>query len=1694
MTPSDLMGLSYVDSTVLAELMGLLPERDTVDQMGELIRWAWGNAQFDTNGPSRCRRRLAVNLLNVPGLIDQLLDDLDRCNLNTCECIMAWTEDLQQHHQEVFGEHRVGQQLVKKLRSRLALDAPSRRGGNARPELTVDSFRKLSVLPSVDELQQATNVSESTVFLAPRDASRVSNAFQMLRAELLFAVREAQKGDAQFLITHGRMEDGGLKVQEDRSQSSITMSFLLPSWHPLRTGKKKGRAGDFWRDRQSKPFRRDTLIAFFVTTTHGGQKKEANRKLLGVARIVDDSPKMLSSSKDPGRVVLGLGFSSRDVFVELLLRMQQPQSATNVSAVPLRVALFAMEPILKSLKGMRSTTFHEMDDLPTAVPHEVDEFGWTAEERRNCKLDKDVLSRFLGTQRHLRHTFDPRQSKSGFDLDAQQRQAVFHALTDRVSVVQGPPGTGKSLVGAVAVREILDNFDGARVLVLTVTNHALDSFIEDLEGEGVTDIVRLGGQSKNRRVEPYQLANIALDSTSDKEGRAAFRAASVQIDSDRKVLHRLKAEGVARDANDPKDKTETLFKWLQRVHPRDAEAFSNTTAARERSFVNAKRDTPMSMWRAGKTMPGNVVNSPKSRQLWGLPKDERTKRIREWRAEQGVESLELLYSALDCEAEHLADRSAVHEKSVPAMCSRRVIAATTTGSAMRCSQISDAKPTHLVVEEAGETLEAHVLACLSPSIVSVLLIGDHFQLRPRIDTYELKVESQRGFSLDKSLFERLATGRAIDPTVLQIQHRMPPEISSPLRRTYPQLKDGPKTADRDGWTCFGLPKNVRTLVVSHRKMEDGVGGKATPVAVDAETGTVQIGNAHEVDMVYGFVQLLLAQGYEASQMVVLTPYLGQVRQLTDRLKGLSALDRRDLSQLLSAEGKDQSEQHDSVNVLNDATSDKVRVATIDNFQGEESDVIIISWVRSGRKGDTMGFLDDPNRHNVAVSRARQVMLRICNHEFLAESSRDKWRRHSRESGKDMWKAYFDSPCVHVMSDVVPLKCQRHPDHLRQLPVELISPEQLSCPEPCMTPLDCGHRCSLRCHSPEHDHNCTATGSVSCEKNVHIVENVRCNGDPAAPFVVKQCGECKKEEHRRRQDEAAAQKRKVQEEARLNRERAELEKAVQERTAARETNEKAVANWRFLLVSSDPPIDPLASFPTQVGPSEALEFCDSDLLLALARSLASSRASLACELGGMASSDHVLTLRATLGPVWIAFAKKRPVPRDTQDLIELRLIAAEDDRNERSNGLRDLLTKMTGVELELGRAAADALASGTSALFHERLIKQLERGHRAPSPSDPSDQSWLDGVLGRLAGMQDPPLNRDALSEAIVQEKKRNPPPKGCRTNVGLVIHQLKLRKMVRIVDDGDSKSFQWCTPSNTTQRAPPARAQDRVRDVCAILMLLTTNAPHKRDLWKMMCAVPTDDEAGQRAAQLLVGTSDDRAELCECSTCSNVVPKSKSVWCNDPTPHYICIEDCAAMWIGTVPCTVFVDRSDSITCCMSTTQPGCRIGLQQVLSRGASHVGDAIHQKVKEGYETISASQVELEVKRRVAAIAAMDELGRAKRAILDHVLTLHCPRCKTAFFDFDGCMALTCSKPTCGCGFCAICLEDCGADAHAHVAGGCKYQPGTFGDANTVKKLQARAKRDRLTDHLQRLGDDLAGRVRAELAKEIAELEVECG
>lgn len=127
---------------------------------------------------------------------------------------------------------------------------------------------------------------------------------------------------------------------------------------------------------------------------------------------------------------------------------------------------------------------------------------------------------------------------------------------------------------------------------------------------------------------------------------------------------------------------------------------------------------------------------------------------------------------------------------------------------------------------------------------------------------------------------------------------------------------------------------------------------------------------------------------------------------------------------------------------------------MDNFQGEEAKVIVVSLVRSN-KDQKIGFLSTENRINVLLSRAKHGMYLIGNTEtYLAV-----------EMWADVHAQLSDTGAV---GEAIPLCCPRHPETpiLCAEPGDFLlkSPDG-GCDLPCRERLEpCGHRCRARCHS------------------------------------------------------------------------------------------------------------------------------------------------------------------------------------------------------------------------------------------------------------------------------------------------------------------------------------------------------------------------------------------------------------------------------------------------------------------------------------------------------------------------------------------------------------------------------------------------------------------------------------------------------
>lgn len=658
----------------------------------------------------------------------------------------------------------------------------------------------------------------------------------------------------------------------------------------------------------------------------------------------------------------------------------------------------------------------------------------------------------------------PADDSSCSSLDDAQAVALVDSLTRSLALVQGPPGTGKSYTGVAMIKVLLDNKKTLRtnraskigpIICVCYTNHALDQLLEHLVEAGVEQIVRIGSRSKSEILAGLNLRVIAKNVPITKaEGHGMWQMRE-RLEKNVKQLQALTEQLKASES------WVALRNFLQMEHPaqfnqlcpvEDEDGFQNVVYNEEHYLRN---------WlRSGHHIPGlpQSIEHLTQAHIFSLSHNERRVLYNHWIytiKQKARDKFLMTIAEFQESKENLSQIRS--ETDLRALQQSNIIGVTTSGLARNLPLLRRLQSKVMMCEEAGEVLEAHTLTAFLPSVEHAILIGDHLQLRPSVQNYDLTRENPKGkqYSFDTSLFERLVEPDTDAPkvpyTTLESQRRMHPSVSRLIRDTlYPALTDA---GDVESYPeVVGIKKRLFWLDHNHRE-----GGSASDLDQTSKW------NQYEVDMTAALVNHLVNQGaYEPDEIAVLTPYLGQLNQLRNRLGASHAIviDHRD-QEILEQAGLDvpsmeaqvESPVH-SNGVMKTTLLKALRVATVDNFQGEEAKVIVISLVRSNPE-KKVGFLRTSNRINVLLSRAKHGMY-IIGDSDTAGYSVPMWSKvitMLREDGN--------------LGPQLELQCPRH----RETAIAVTKPDDFATCSPeggcnliCGDRLSCGHSCQQRCHS------------------------------------------------------------------------------------------------------------------------------------------------------------------------------------------------------------------------------------------------------------------------------------------------------------------------------------------------------------------------------------------------------------------------------------------------------------------------------------------------------------------------------------------------------------------------------------------------------------------------------------------------------
>ena len=583
-----------------------------------------------------------------------------------------------------------------------------------------------------------------------------------------------------------------------------------------------------------------------------------------------------------------------------------------------------------------------------------------------------------GATRSPAESFDFFQEWLSEDTKEVVRRAVS---SNELFLIQGPPGTGKTSVIAEIVLQILRRDPEARILLTSQSNVAVDHALTQIAraaGEPAPEMVRLGraekigsggeawtleGRSLSWRQEVLERCQPAIEELreSEKSARAVVNASVEPSDSEMGNAATFE-EWIA----EAKDMAEQLHEYeleyaslnsdtpdASRGEAADAVQQTRTQLQEQLSALNELLPTPIDMREtkdessalakiieAAASPPGpeSQADAPAQQELQRI--QDLRKVLSQWTGVVGLSS----------DFHVLLGRSA------------RVVAATCLFSAsLFRGDLSRGNPESVtsfdwaIVDEAGRATVPEILVPLVKA-ERAILVGDERQLPPMVDALitQESDSSSDDHTLDTSLFQSLvdhAGGLTQDYIAgLRTQYRMQPGIGSLVSEVFydSMLENGEGMRSRSSaFDWMPAPVTwVSTTSISNRA--ENRSGQSFANSVEARTVLQML---EKIDERWTDRRRRLTVG-------VITGYSAQVERL------ITLINPADRSRWRNLE---------------------IEVATVDSFQGRECDVVIYSTVRSNRNG-TIGFLKDFRRVNVALSRARDLLVIVGDDYMMGEAT------------------------------------------------------------------------------------------------------------------------------------------------------------------------------------------------------------------------------------------------------------------------------------------------------------------------------------------------------------------------------------------------------------------------------------------------------------------------------------------------------------------------------------------------------------------------------------------------------------------------------------------------------------------------------------------------------------------------------------
>ncbi|KAK4230997.1 P-loop containing nucleoside triphosphate hydrolase protein [Podospora fimiseda] len=668
-------------------------------------------------------------------------------------------------------------------------------------------------------------------------------------------------------------------------------------------------------------------------------------------------------------------------------------------------------------------------------------------------------------------------------LDESQLQALHRAITTELAIIQGPPGTGKTFVSLEYLKTQVAHrrkHGGPPIIVSATTNHALDQLLLQCLGANITNILRLGGRTKSQDIKAHTLfqrsilekfpANASKDYLERERKRcvSALKELFEHVFGDRLIdPNALLSTNIITQSqydslmDDTVESTATLNghgpfmawlgdnlikdealrdRYLTQYELSEVEALQNLPEFEEEEVENIADDEedqvrirgerfrfehvwsgkpPADMTRSSRT----AEKALREQDLFQIQRGLRGavyQQLRSKLLQRTTEKANALLKQYVSICKRLKDCKIARETHLAEKQCIDIVGCTTTGLTKYRGFLAELQPRTLLIEEAAETREVDIVSALYPSVQQLVLVGDHQQLTPKCNLSWL---AGHPFNASVSLFQRMIN-LDMPFRMLKEQRRMKPELRYILSEFYPNLVDHPlvesleNRPDVPGMGCRNC------WLFDH----------TWPEEVNSDCSKF---NRQEAQMIVHFYAYLVLNGTPASKITILTYYNGQCKVLLRELR-----------------------RHPSII----GQEKEFIVRTIDSYQGEENDIVLLSLVRSPKEDSAwkVGFLEDEHRAVVAISRARRgfyLFGNIQNALHAHDISFHLWAK--------IWNGFAEQECVQ-RSKGIPLVCEAHKHEVWMKDVNDWGDNAGGCNSQCGQTRPCGHPCTLKCHPTRHE--------------------------------------------------------------------------------------------------------------------------------------------------------------------------------------------------------------------------------------------------------------------------------------------------------------------------------------------------------------------------------------------------------------------------------------------------------------------------------------------------------------------------------------------------------------------------------------------------------------------------------------------------